>query len=251
MQVDILGVDNIVKYIEATKKTKFSILRAGASAHMSVFECLDSDTNVNAVNDFKRWAEVMNNAIPYKIILFDFAEFTTDQNGEPMVKKQKNRSAKCEATFILNAFAQNQTTNQQTPEISSQGFDAKSFRESIINEIAKKQEENLILTELKKLTERINEIESEEEEEEEENGLGALTDTDQLAKIMGLVNMFKGEQKPVTINGANERTDNINNAIKRLYAVNKNLDTDLLKLADLAEQKPDTFNMLITTLRGM
>jgi hypothetical protein len=137
MQVDILGQENVLKYIEATKKTKFSILRAGATAHMSVFECLDSDSNSQALADFKRWAEVMNNGMPYKIILFDFAEFSQNEHGETIVKKQKNRSAKCEATFILNSsFAASPTTNPQTHEING-GFDVKGLRESIINELQK------------------------------------------------------------------------------------------------------------------
>ena len=40
-------------------------------------------------------------------------------------------------------------------------------------------------------------------------------------------------------------------ALKTLYKYDKNLDTDLLKLSEIAENKPDTFNMLINTLRQM
>ena len=77
---------------------------------------------------------------------------------------------------------------------------------------------------------------------------------------MGLVNMFRNNQQPPVINGVDEVAEftyldikkaNINKAIKILYKYNPNLDTDLLKLSQLAETKTDTFNMLITTLRSM
>jgi hypothetical protein len=72
---------------------------------------------------------------------------------------------------------------------------------------------------------------------------------------MGLVNLFKNQVNP-SLNGVetpelSTQKDNINKAIKILYKNNKNLDTDLLKLAELSETKPDTFNMLLSTLRGM
>lgn len=65
--------------------------------------------------------------------------------------------------------------------------------------------------------------------------------------------MFKNNT-PAVLNGTEEqgtRTENINKAIKLLYKHDKQLDTDLLKLAEIAETKTETFNMLISTLRNM
>ena len=72
---------------------------------------------------------------------------------------------------------------------------------------------------------------------------------------MGLVNLFKQQQNP-SLNGIepvdiNIQKENINKAIKILYKNNKQLDTDLLKLAELSETKKDTFDMLLQTLRNM
>jgi hypothetical protein len=92
----------------------------------------------------------------------------------------------------------------------------------------------------------------EEDEEEEDNSVAGIQ-PDQIAQIMGLVNMFKNSS-PAILNGTEEqgtRTENINKAIKILYKHDKSLDTDLLKLAEIAETKTETFKMLINTLRSM
>jgi len=97
-------------------------------------------------------------------------------------------------------------------------------------------------------------MKEEEEEEKEVNGISPDM-AQQMAQIMGIINMFKKPNTPPTINGAEETQsnfkENINKALKTLYKYDKNLDTDLLKLSEIAENKPDTFNMLINTLRQM
>ena len=53
MNADIYGIDNILKYIEATRLTKFTIQKAGANgSYIPVFECIDSETNGQALNEF-------------------------------------------------------------------------------------------------------------------------------------------------------------------------------------------------------
>ena len=41
------------------------------------------------------------------------------------------------------------------------------------------------------------------------------------------------------------------NQIKILHKNNTQLDKDLIKLAELSENKPETFKMLLSTLRSM
>jgi len=255
MQVDVIGLENVISYIQATKLSKFVIQRAGNNAQaIPVFECIDSDSNANAINEFSKWAAVMNNATPYKITLFDFAEIITDANGATKVQKSKFKTGKTEVLFVINAAGQvnqaNQSTN--TPSMGNGGFDLQTLRADIINEISKKQEESAILSEIKELKQKFAELDAEEEEEEEEEA-GAMggVDASQLGQIMTLVNMLKGQSKPATINGIDEQRDNINKAIKILYKHDKSLDTDLLKLAEIAETKPDMFKTLISTLRSM
>jgi len=249
MQVDVIGIENILKYIEAAKLSKFTIMRIGNSgASTPVFECIESDSNANAVNEFKRWAEVVNNSIPYKILLFDFAEVNIDEAGAKNIKKSRNKGNKMEFNFVINTAPSYQTNPEQKSQINGGGFDLASLRADIINELHKKQEESAILTEIKQLSNRLTLIEEEEEEEEESAIAG---DNSQITQLLGLINMFKGDQKPPVINGIDEQRDNINKAIKILYKNDPALDQDLLKLAKLSEEKPDTFNMLLKTLRSM
>jgi hypothetical protein len=253
MQVDIIGIDNVLKYIESTKKSKFSIYRASGTngAYMPVFECLESDSNVTAVSKFRDWAEVVNNNVPYKLLVYDFAEISINEDGSKKIKKTGDRSGKMESVFILNnTFTQGAQANQQN-QVNAGGYDLAALRESIINDLAKKNEENAILKEIAELRARFTEMD-EEDEEEEDNSVAGIQ-PDQIAQIMGLVNMFKNGS-PAILNGTEEqgtRTENINKAIKILYKHDKSLDTDLLKLAEIAENKTETFNMLINTLRSM
>ena len=74
-----------------------------------------------------------------------------------------------------------------------------------------------------------------------------------LAQLTGLINLFKGGATPTALSGTEEQSDrieNINKAIKTLYKYDKELDKDLLKLAEIAETKNETFKMLISTLRS-
>jgi hypothetical protein len=253
---DYIGIENVSKAIELSKLTKFTISRANANGHYTpIFDCLDSDSNTTAVDQFNEIAKILNPSIPYKITLFDFAEVLEDENGQTKIKKGRNNTKKNFFTFILSSSANIQSNSQQPNNF--QGFDMASMRAELIKDISKQQEENIILKEITELKKRFAELDEEEEEEEEEqiNGLGGI-DKSQLAQIVGLINMFKPNNQPPTINGADENNqttfkDNINKAIKTLYKHNKQLDTDLLKLSEIAENKPDTFNMLISTLRTM
>jgi hypothetical protein len=256
--VDIIGIDNVIKYIKASKLSKFTISRANTNgSYLSVFECLNSNNNENAVNEFTRWAEIINNSMPYKIVLFDFAEVTTDDYGNDKVKKTKGKSGKMESIFLINQ-SHSFVNNQQGTKDNNIGFDLQSMRNDIINEISKKQEENIILTEIRNLSQRLNNLENEEEEEEEKPNIGGVN-MEQIGQIMGLLNMFKPTNTPPVINGTETQSeqhkqvfkDNLNKAIKVLYKYDTQLDLDLLKLSEIAENKPDTFNMLISTLRNM
>jgi hypothetical protein len=257
--IDIVGIENVQKYIKASKLSKFTISRANTNgSYLSVFECLNSNNNETAVNEFTRWAEIINNSMPYKIVLFDFAEVTTDDYGNDKIKKAKGKSGKMESIFIINQ-THSYVNNQQPTKELNMGFDLQAMRNDIINEISKKQEENAILTEIRNLSQRLNNLESEEEEEEEEKPNIAGVNMEQIGQIMGLLNMFKPTNTPPVINGTETQSDeqktvfkdNLNKAIKVLYKHDKQLDVDLLKLSEIAENKPDTFNMLISTLRSM
>ena len=252
--IDIIGTENVLKYIEVSKLSKFTI-DANKSGHfICVFECINSNSNDTAILEFSKWADFINPNQNYKITLFDVVETTILKNGEEKQNKTKNKNGKMSATFILNESYNNkpQTINGQN------NFDEESLLKKLSHRISEEQTNNAILNEIKILSERLNRIELQEEseEEEEENGIAGIP-SNQIEQIMGLVNLFKNQRQPA-INGdlevnteiENNFKTNINKALKILAKNNKNLDTDLLKLAEMSENKKETFNMLIQTLRN-
>jgi hypothetical protein len=254
MTIDFLGSESVLKFIEASKLSKYKIERAtnANGSYISVYEFNDSNNNADAVADFKRAAEFINPNIVYKITLYDFVDFEANEEGTLKPKKSKGKTGKQQGLFTLNSSAQVQNTAQHTN--NNAGFDIATLRAELINEISKKQEENAILQEIKSLKEKFSKLEEEEEEEEEAEAEGiAGIKPEHLAQLTGLINLFKGGASPAAINGTeeqNDRTENINKAIRTLYKYDKELDKDLLKLADIAENKNETFKMLISTLRS-
>ena len=86
----------------------------------------------------------------------------------------------------------------------------------------------------------------------------SLLSAQNLGNIMNLITGIKNmTNQNATINGVDtqdvqtEFKANINKAIKILYKNNPQVDKDLLKLADLSEKQPATFNMLLNSLRQM
>lgn len=255
MLVDIQGTDNVIKFIEASKLSKFSILRAGNTGYnVPIFECLNSNDNNTAVNEFNKIAEILSPNIPYKIKLFDFVEEVTNANGDIKVKKSKFASNKMEVIFLINTAVNLQATQQHTTaQVGNQNaFDIGNLRAELIKDIAKAQEENAILNEIRELKIKFAELE-EENNADEKTEIGGVNQ-DQIQQLLGLMNMFKTNNNPAIINGIDQnqtRKDNLNKAIKILYKYDNQLDTDLLKLSEIAETKPETFNMLISSLRSM
>lgn len=251
--IDIIGTENVLKYIEVSKLSKFTI-DANKSGHfICVFECINSNNNETAITEFSKWADFINPNQNYKITLFDVVEISNN-NGTEKITKTKNKNNKMSATFILN---ENYNTKPQSLN-GQNNFDEESLLKKLTHRIVEEQSNNAILNEIKLLSERLNRIELEEEEEEEtENGIGGIP-ANQIEQIMGLVNLFKNNKAPA-INGLednvadivpNQFKNNINKALKILAKNNKNLDTDLLKLAEMSENKKETFNMLLQTLRN-
>jgi len=252
--IDIIGTENVMKYIEVSKLSKFTI-DANKSGHfICVFECINSNSNETALLEFSKWADFINQNQNYKITLFDIVETTITSTGQEKQNKTKNKNGKMSATFILN---ENYNTKPQS--INGQNnFDEESLIKKLTHRIVEEQSNNAILNEIKNLSDRLNRMELEEEEEEEntENGIGGIP-ANQIEQIMGLVNLFKNNKSPA-INGIennnveiqNDFKNNINKAIKILAKNNKNLDKDLLKLADMSENRKETFNMLLETLRN-
>ena len=259
--LDIIGTDNVLKYIEVSKLSKFTI-DANKSGHfICVFECINSQSNDIAIIEFSKWADFINPNQTYRITLFDVVDSTIDESGVLKQKKTKNKSNKMQATFILN---ENFNTARVNNNLAAP-IDEETLIKKLSSRFIEEQSNNQILNEIKNLSERLNRMELEELEEEEDTDSTAIAgiNSNQIEQIMGLVNLFKNSTNKPAINGVNnpensvdiieynEFKANINKAIKILHKNNSLLDKDLLKLAELSENKPETFKMLLSTLRSM
>lgn len=255
--LDIIGTENVIKYIETSKLTKFTI-DANKSGHfICVFECINSSSNEVAINEFAKWADFINPNQTYRITLFDVVDMAIDESGVTKTKKTRNKSNKMQATFILNESYNAARNNNQ--QIASP-IDEESLLKKLTSRIVEEQTNNSILNEIRGLSERLNKMELEELEEEEEeesvNGIAGIN-SNQVEQIMGLINLFKSQTSKPQINGVEETQSNddfksnVNKALRILHKHDTQLDQDLLKLAQLAETKNETFKMLLTTLRSM
>ena len=65
--IDIIGTENVLKYIEVSKLSKFTI-DANKSGHfICVFECINSNSIDTAILEFSNWADFINPNQNYKI----------------------------------------------------------------------------------------------------------------------------------------------------------------------------------------
>ena len=263
--IDIIGIENVVKYIEASGKSKFTIYRAGQNGmNIPVFECDETQTNGNAVQEFKRWAEIINNTVIYKLVLFNVTHLNEDENGNQTIKKTRQKSGKMECLFAMH-----EQTNNFRSDRGDKGFNVEQIEAQIEAKYKKREEDNAILSELKSMREEmaILRAQNAEDDEDDEDEVGGLGNPSQIKEVLGLIQMFTGKgqnAQPPVINGIDDaetipapivddkkqKLENINKAIKRLFVHNKNLDTDLLLLADLADTDKGTFNILIGMLRN-
>ncbi|GEM_PF-2467082 len=131
------------------------------------------------------------------------------------------------------------------------GYTASSTLETMLHQMQQQMKQQQEFN--AQILQRLNE---EEEEEEEEEAVGGLQTLLQHPKVMGLLDLaidkfFGNNEAPAaSINGTNDNA-RIVAAIERLKKVDSSLDSDLEKLADLAEQDAGTFNFLINQLRKM
>lgn len=258
-QTDIFGIENVSKYIELTKFSKWTIYNVNQNGNnVPLFDCNDSNSNSNAVAMFENMANILNNNTAYKIVCYNEVEIKLDRAGNEKATAKNTKSGKCSITFALsNIIDNNFSKGSNNIQQNNSNIDLASFRKEIIKEISEKNEQNEILNEIRSLKMRLNELDQEaddDDEPEQENGIAGIK-PDQIAQIMGLVNMFKNSPNP-SLNGIteinpDEQKININKALRILLKNDPQLDTDLLKLAELSETKKDTFNMLLSTLRSM
>lgn len=243
MQTDHTGIDEVAGAIKLSKKTKFRIIRAGINKNSyPVFECKDSTTNEKALQRFYEWAEVTDNCIAYEMELFSTKE-EDEANGIEFNKKLGN----IRITFKLNKEEKYQPHSQQQ---HSNQYDQTALIENALLKQKAFYENNELMKRLEVMDAKLNEYMNEEEEDDEAQ-LSGLNNPN-IINLLGLLSKALSGNKPTVVNGLKtEQISNINNAVKILSRYDDQIDTDLLKLANLAENNTTTFEMLLKTLRSM
>jgi hypothetical protein len=244
MEVDYTGANAVANLIGVTGLTKFVISRVGASTSnkVPVFEFIEKSSVERTKAAFTEWASLTDNVLPYEMALFKDLE-DCQAEGDEIRNKKHGKIIKF--TFCLNKqekYQQQQTRTEQTQNIT----------ELIENALMKQQlrnDNNEVLKKLQEMEQRMLEMESEEEDDTAE--LSGLNNPAVL-NLISLLGKSLGGNKPTVVNGLQpEQITNINRAVKTLSKYDESLDTDLLKLANLAETNTATFEMLLKTLRNM
>ena len=264
MEVDLTGIDKVVNHIKLTGLTKFTIERLGTNkGTIPVYELLNSNTNDKAVNTFINWAENVNGTMPYKLTLFDKIETSIDEQGNEKRTKSKNKAETSQILFRVNNTEFANGSGYLNTQYNVNGLvDRQSIRNEVLGEIQREQEEQTLKAQISALSAKVDALLNGDEDEDEEESIEAnnLLSAQNLGNIMNLITGIKNmTNNSAQINGVEtasvdtqaEFKTNINKAIKILYKNNPNVDKDLLKLADLSEKQPATFNMLLNSLRQM
>jgi hypothetical protein len=246
METDITGADKVAKKMELAGMSKFIISRVGQHKNNPpIFEHIDKGTNERAVAKFLEWASITDNGLPYEMYLFNSIE-DSELMGEEIRNKKNGKINKF--TFCLNK--QNQFLQQQRPHQEQ----TNNITELIENALMKQQikhENNEVLKKLAEMEQRFSDLEN-EEESDDASELSGLNNPNLMNIVAMLGKALGNNNKPTVINGLQpEQIKNINTAVKTLARYDEFLDTDLLKLANLAETNTATFEMLLKTLRNM
>lgn len=256
MEVDYTGVESVSSVMRQTGLNKFIIYRYGSNRNNTpVLDFSESNgSSEKAIKAFEDWAKLANNGNAYEMLLFkgDY----NDLDSEAQKDKKKKNSIK----FSFRVNGENAMYGNNSYGGYGQGTNINLIMENANLKALQQVNDFKFQMQMDQLKKEIQELQEEDDDEDELAGLGKAT-------WMGpLVEHLIGKKIPATsINGPNEanenvqekigltpeQVDNIKAAIRILSKYDDKIDTDLLKLAAIAQKKPDTFNMLLGTLRNM
>ena len=257
MFADCNGTQNVLKYISNSGHSKFHITKYGTSkSSIPLYYCVHTNTNKAAAEAFYNWAQTCgqgNNPNLYCLTLFS----DTDENNG----LKAGKAGKCEIIFSLN-----ETPGEfKTPGAS---FDYSEAYNKGKQEAEQEAEKRTLLQEMQALRLELQQIknELEEEQEEEEQESASISGPEQMAQYIAMLQGLLKPNNPPQLNGTEttapptppkktlfnaEQSANINTALRLLYKNNPQIDTDLLKLANISENQPATFKILLNSLRNM
>lgn len=251
MKTDLIGIENVSAWIKQCKLTKFRITKFGASHRNTdplIETSSDKSTNTQAIEEFKEWASYTDNYLPYEIEVYNNLEECIENDID--TTKKKGTKKKC--SFVLNKERDFIPDKQQ----NNNNISVADAIEHALLKFQTKQTENVLLQRLEAMEAKLNSINSEDDFEDDEESLSGINNPNMTALIGMLTQLFN--KKGAAVNGTYDEpkiqkyeSDNIKKAIAILSKHDDQIDTDLLKLANLAENNNGTFNLLLNSLRSM
>ena len=251
--IDLIGSKAIAQYIEHSGLTHFIISRISSQKNSApIYEFLIGNSNTKCVEAFNKWASIVENENEYEILLFNKLLSDNGNADEEKILHNRNKEKSLRVTFVL---AKNKNYNQNNNTI----IDSQTIIENALLKQSQFFEEKENNRKIQALEKKIDELLNRELEEEEEEELGGENNNN-LANLIGVLTKLTGinantKTPPPTINGVNsltpEKIKNINTAVKKLAKYDEDIDLDLLKLSEIAENNNGTFKMLLNSLRSM
>ncbi len=248
--IDLIGSKAVAQYIEHSGLTHFIISRISSQKNSApIYEFLLGNSNTKCVEAFNKWASIVENENEYELLLFNKLLSDSGNADEEKILHNRNKEKSLRVTFVL---AKNKNQSQNNNNI----IDSQTIIENALLKQSQFFEEKESNRKIQALEQKIDELLNREEEEEEEIG---GENNNNLANLIGVLTKLTGinanTKTPPTINGVNsltpEKIKNINTAVKKLAKYDEDIDLDLLKLSEIAENNNGTFKMLLNSLRSM
>jgi hypothetical protein len=282
--VEYLGIEAVANAIQQSKLTKMVIVRVSdGKRSVPVFENLHCDSNGKLVESFKKWAYNILQSNPtnnttYEILLGNEKSLdTSDEEAQEFASEEYRPKLKTSGRgvskmrFLFQLSNGNPYINAPQLQSLNGNYVSKDEISNIVAEALAKQAEK---DKQDKLLKRIDELEQiingeNEDYEEDENidkvdrimdrGERILDRLENWGKKKKVVEEKKEVEKAEAVNGVSDISKatgrdikaNINKAITTLYKHNKDLDLDLLKLAEIAEKNALYFKTMIKSLREL
>ncbi len=242
--IDLRGKAAVLSVMEQTGAQYFSVYRAASTSRIPVFECMKKGSSAaNTRAQFRKWAETIETTqgapVVYEIVIFNSLEI--DDDGE-IKGRSKGTVGKVKFSFILAEAAAQHAAPQYSP--STQHENPRDQFERLFEMFENRMRENELLR-------RLEEIEMRLDDRDDDGGGGSTLDT--IALLAGLLNQKQGPALagPEVAEDRKQEIEKIRRAVAVLQKHDDHLGDDLLKLAQIAEQSPERFSMLIQTLRGL
>lgn len=239
-EYDLIGASAVADVIRESKMKYFSVHRyPNQQGGYPLVQNHSAKSSTESANEFVKWAKIVGrndtNSIPYQVTIYDtIADAETESKGS---------RSKLRLSFILSGTA-NRTNNVINDNPHSGNFYSKTDFDQRIKEL----EEKLTLkARIKELEETVEELE-EELDEVGENPHQSSIDKLISAAFNGKEKKKEPEKSAISGPAKTDVVASLNSSIKTLYKHDKIFHEHLAKLAQIAEDSPSKFAMMISML---